>query len=108
MSDKLSKQEVLIALENAFEGIEGISLYHKDVLNEAIARLSASSGERDGVYGEEYWFADCDDSDYSGLFNNSGDASIAVNDHGGHVIRLRQYSPPVTNDQAIAGERHDR
>ncbi|EMB9982514.1 hypothetical protein VAL34_001079 [Pseudomonas aeruginosa] len=40
-----------------------------------------------------YYFADCDDTDYSGLHNTLGDALTQVADHGGSVVELYRKPP---------------
>nr|WP_256595761.1 hypothetical protein [Pseudomonas sp. RW407] len=40
-----------------------------------------------------YYFADCDDPDYSRLYNTEGDALSQISDHGGDVVKL--YAAPV-------------
>lgn len=40
-----------------------------------------------------YYFADCDDPDYSRLYNTEGDAISQISDHGGDVVKL--YASPV-------------
>ncbi|HHX6884666.1 TPA: hypothetical protein ACVGNO_000652 [Pseudomonas aeruginosa] len=44
-----------------------------------------------------YYFADCDDSDYSHLFNTRSDALTQVADHGGSVVEL--FRLPVAQAQ---------
>lgn len=46
-----------------------------------------------------YYFADCDDPDYSRLYNTEGDALSQISDHGGDVVKL--YAAPVAPDVAL-------
>lgn len=49
-----------------------------------------------------YYFADCTDPDYSGLYHHEGEAQTQVNDHGGHVVKLWNV-PPHPDSEDLAG-----
>ncbi|MBA5617478.1 hypothetical protein [Pseudomonas aeruginosa] len=51
-----------------------------------------------------YYFADCDDPDYSHLFNTRSDALTQVADHGGRVVEL--FRLPVAQAQHSVPEDH--
>ena len=40
-----------------------------------------------------FYFVECDDPDYSGLFNHESEAQTQANDHGGQVVRLWNVPP---------------
>lgn len=40
-----------------------------------------------------FYFVECDDPDYSALFNHESEAQTQANDHGGHVVRLWNVPP---------------
>jgi hypothetical protein len=40
-----------------------------------------------------FYFVECDDPDYSGLFNHESEAQTQANDHGGEVVRLWNVPP---------------
>lgn len=69
---------------------------------EEIAKLGPLYTHPAPVQGEpvEPWFylAECDDPDYSGLFNHESEAQTQVNDHGGHVVKL--WNVPPCSDPA--------
>jgi len=49
-----------------------------------------------------YYFADCDDPDYSRLYNTEGDALSQISDHGGDVVKL--YVNPVAQAGQVPEE----
>lgn len=40
-----------------------------------------------------FYFVECDDPDYSGLFNHESEAQTQANDHGGDVVKLWNVPP---------------
>lgn len=40
-----------------------------------------------------FYFVECDDPDYSGLFNHESEAQTQANDHGGVVVKLWNVPP---------------
>ncbi|WP_039012596.1 hypothetical protein [Pseudomonas brassicacearum] len=40
-----------------------------------------------------FYFVECDDPDYSGLFNHESEAQTQANDHGGEVVKLWNVPP---------------
>jgi hypothetical protein len=55
-----------------------------------------------------FYFVECDDPDYSGLFNHESEAQTQANDHGGEVVRLWNVPPtwrPAEQPAPVAGLR---
>lgn len=50
-----------------------------------------------------FYFVECDDPDYSGLFNHKSEAQTQANDHGGKVIPLWNVPPTYTHPQPERG-----
>ncbi|MCT5065201.1 hypothetical protein ACSEQ8_26495 [Pseudomonas aeruginosa] len=74
----------------------------------ALARVAEVEAKLADLEKQEpfYYFADCDDTDHSGLHNTLGDALTQVADHGGSVVELyrkppaqAQHSVPVAREQ---------
>ncbi|MGI1187030.1 hypothetical protein ACRCRN_23420 [Pseudomonas aeruginosa] len=61
----------------------------------ALARVAEVEAKLADLEKQEpfYYFADCDDTDHSGLHNTLGDALTQVADHGGSVVELYRKPP---------------
>ncbi|MFG9975659.1 hypothetical protein ACG3QR_28225 [Pseudomonas aeruginosa] len=70
----------------------------------ALARVAEVEAKLADLEKQEpfYYFADCDDTDHSGLHNTLGDALTQVADHGGSVVEL--YRKPPAQAQHSAPE----
>ncbi|MGI0706839.1 hypothetical protein ACRCPD_01730 [Pseudomonas aeruginosa] len=73
-------------------GIRGYAKRLEDQLKVALARVADIEKQE-----PFYYFADCDDPDYSHLFNTRSDALTQVADHGGRVVEL--FRLPVAQAQ---------
>lgn len=54
-----------------------------------------------------FYFVECDDPDYSGLFNHESEAQTQANDHGGSVVKLWNVPPTYKPAAHPQGETPD-
>ncbi|MCD2791855.1 hypothetical protein OFL75_11080 [Pseudomonas aeruginosa] len=71
----------------------------------ALARVAEVEAKLADLEKQEpfYYFADCDDTDHSGLHNTLGDALTQVADHGGSVVELYR-KPPAQAQHSVPEE----